>query len=98
MKYIKRQVDKILIRLKVKQTQFGESVTFTMRTFRFMTDESAVEQQQTISCSLHLEPSESISQDQAPDCTCYTQEGCQSEYMHKIIEFEACLIVSPNVY
>ena len=66
-------------RLKVKQVQFGETVAFSMRTFRFMSGESTTEQQQTINCSLHLEPRENISEDQAPDCSCYTKEECQSK-------------------
>ena len=49
-----------------------------MRTFRFVTGETATDaQQQTISCDLHLEPSANIVQGQAVDCSCYTQQECQ---------------------
>ena len=49
-----------------------------MRTFRFISDGSATDaQQQTISCDLHLEPTADIVQEQAADCSCYTQQQCQ---------------------
>ena len=47
-----------------------------MRTFRFMTGETTEEQQQTISCDLHLEASEDIQEEQAADCTCHTEQEC----------------------
>ena len=47
-----------------------------MRTFRFMTGETTEEQQQTISCDLHLEASEDIQEQQAADCTCHTEQEC----------------------
>ena len=48
-----------------------------MRTFRFMTGETTTEgQQQTISCDLHLKASDDIQQEQAADCTCYTEQEC----------------------
>ena len=70
---------KILKRLNVEQTVFGETIAFKMRTFRFTSGgtQSAVPQQQTIDCDLHLEPSSAIVQEQAADCTCYSQEQCQ---------------------
>ena len=52
-----------------------------MRTFRFNiagTDDSSVVQQQTVNCSLHLEPVANISQDQAADCSCHTADDCSS--------------------
>ena len=58
---------------------FGETIEFKMRTFRFTSGgtQSSDPQQQTIECDLHLEPSATIVQEQAADCTCYTQEQCQ---------------------
>ena len=68
-------------RLNVEQTLFGETIEFKMRTFRFTSDgtQSSDPQQQTIECDLHLEPSATIVQEQAADCTCYTQEQCQGK-------------------
>ena len=62
--------------MKVVQTLFGRSIAFSMRAFRFTTGESSEEQIQRISCALHLEASEDIQQEQAPDCTCYTGQDC----------------------
>ena len=47
-----------------------------MRAFRFTPGESSEEQIQRISCALHLEASDDIQQEQAPDCTCYTEQEC----------------------
>ena len=60
---------------------FGETIEFKMRTFRFTSGgtQSSDPQQQTIECDLHLEPSATIVQEQAADCTCYTQEQCQGK-------------------
>ena len=67
-----------LERLNVEQTLFGETIEFKMRTFRFGSEgtTSSNSQQQTIDCDLHLEPNDNIVQEQAADCTCYTQEDC----------------------
>ena len=79
----------------MEQTQFGGSVAFSMRTFRFKNEGAAAdEQEQTITCTLRLEPSEEISQDQAPDCTCYTEEECQSEYYKSIHKTRECFSFS----
>ena len=52
-----------------------------MRTFRFTAGDAVDnEQQQTIDCNLHLEPIADITQDQAADCTCHTQDQCTSKY------------------
>ena len=49
-----------------------------MRTFRFKTDEAATDaQEQTVTCGLHLEPSEDIVEEQATDCACFTEDACQ---------------------
>ena len=63
------------------QTVFGVNIEFSMRTFRFTSvgSVSAEEQTQTIECDLYLEPIADISEDQAADCTCYTQEECDSK-------------------
>lgn len=53
-----------------------------MRTFRFISGETATEaQQQTIRCDLHLEPSADIVQAQAADCSCYTEQECQGKFI-----------------
>ena len=68
-------------RVNFVQTQFTPNVAFTMRTFRFNVagsgDATAV-QGQTIACSLHLDATSNISQDQAPVCDCHTQSDCQA--------------------
>ena len=63
------------------QTAFGENVEFSMRTFRFTSVGSvnAEEQEQTMECDLYLEPIDDISDGQAADCTCYSQEECDSK-------------------
>ena len=66
-------------RLRVVQTEFGSSVAFDMRTFRFMTStRSASEaQQQTVSCMLHLDPAgQTTDENQADDCNCHTEDDC----------------------
>ncbi len=74
-------------RLSVEQTVFGETIEFSMRTFRFISQgaQSAAAQEQTISCDLHLEPSTAIVQEQAADCSCYTQDQCQGNKGHNIV-------------
>ena len=49
-----------------------------MRTFRFIVSGSQAteEQQQTISCDLHLEPVANVSSTQPPNCTCHTEDTC----------------------
>merc|ERR1712136_190185 len=66
-------------RLNFQQTTFGQEIGFRMRTFRFTTGESSTDaQQQTVSCELHLEPSADIVEEQAADCSCYTEDGCRA--------------------
>lgn len=51
---------------------------FEMRTFRFNTGGSSTEaQQQTVICSLHLDHVNDLIQQQANDCSCYTQTECE---------------------
>ena len=65
-------------RLDVVQTEFGQNIGFSMRTFRFLVAgaDAADEQQQTISCNLHLEPAADVSTTQPSDCSCYTDDDC----------------------
>ena len=70
-------------RLNVVQTEFSPNASFNMRTFRFNVNGSATEsQQQTVSCSLHLDPVDDINQGQASDCSCYSKIEC--EEMHHL--------------
>ena len=63
-----------------------------MRVFRFMSGELAAEQLQTISCSLHLEPIDNITEDQAPNCTCYTEEECQEPVFGEWTGWSECSV------
>ena len=67
-----------LKRLRVVQTEFGQNIGFSMRTFRFIISGSQAteEQQQTISCNLHLEPVANVSSTQPDDCSCHSEEAC----------------------
>ena len=49
-----------------------------MRTFRFIVQGAGAtdEQQQTISCNLHLEPAADVSTIQPADCSCHTDADC----------------------
>ena len=65
-------------RLNVVQTEFSPNAVFTMRTFRFNIGGPATEsQQQSVICSLHLDPVNEISRGQASECSCYTQTECE---------------------
>ena len=66
-------------RLRVVQAEFGSSVAFDMRTFRFVTSSSSASepQQQTVSCMLHLNPFDAATdENQAGDCECHTEDDC----------------------
>ena len=70
-------MSKSLKRLNVIQTAFGKDIGLSLRTFRFTDDQShASDQEQTISCELHLEPVADVSEEQAADCTCYNASEC----------------------
>ena len=73
----------ILKRLNVVQTEFGQNVSFDMRTFRFITtDSSSTEaQDQTIACDLHLEPANDVASTQPNDCSCHTEAECLKPHM-----------------
>ena len=51
-----------------------------LRTFRFITNNAASEEQeQTLSCTLHLDPTENaVDQSQADDCDCYSKNECEN--------------------
>ena len=64
-------------RLNVVQSGFGHDVSFSMRTFRFVTGGSAaVGQEQRMHCDLHLEPIASVATEQPDNCTCHTEVEC----------------------
>ena len=66
------------------QTVFGENIEFSMRTFLFKTQgSSAEEQQQTISCNLHLDPAADVSSTEPDDCSCYSEDECSGKLFFK---------------
>ena len=72
------------------QTLFGKDIAFSMRTFRFSSGQTLESQNQTISCEFHLEPTDDVSEEQAADCTCYTEDGCAGEISRTgILMFES---------
>ena len=68
-------------RLNVVQTEFGQNVSFEMRTFRFIIAGSSETeaQNQTIACNLHLEPVDDVSSTQPDDCSCHTEADCRNQ-------------------
>ena len=68
-------------RLNVVQTEFGQNIGFSMRTFRFLVQGSqATEAQlQRISCNLHLEPVADVQTTQPADCTCHAEAECSQD-------------------
>ena len=63
------------------QTLFGKDIAFSLRTFRFTDGQSSTDDQnQTISCELHLEPADQVSEEQAANCTCYDDDDCNGSY------------------
>ena len=62
--------------LNMNQRSFGKDIEFSFRTFRFTGGQTSGDQEQTISCELHLEPAAEVTQDQASDCTCYDEAEC----------------------
>lgn len=86
--------------MNVVQTEFGQNVSFEMRTFRFITTGSSAseEQTQTIACNLHLEPLEDVSSTQPDDCTCHTENECiaRSGIVVKFYKILILLISEPN--
>ena len=45
-----------------------------------MDDQPSTEQNQSISCELHLNPTTEASEEQAADCTCYSETECAGEF------------------
>ena len=75
----------IFDRLNVMQSVFGVSIEFSMRTFLFKTNgSSADEQQQTISCNLHLDPVADVSSTEPDDCSCYSEEECSGKAIFRV--------------
>ena len=74
--------------MNVVQTEFGQNVSFEMRTFRFTAaGSSATEaQDQTIACNLHLEPLDAVASTQADDCSCHTEAECLNPRMFNYIK------------
>ena len=67
------------------QSLFGANIEFSMRTFLFKTNGlSAEEQQQTISCNLHLDPAADVSSTEPDDCSCYSEDECTGELFFKL--------------
>ena len=59
------------------QTLFGRDIAFSVRTFRFTGgNQTSGDQEQTISCELHLEPAADVAATQPDDCSCYTESEC----------------------
>ena len=65
-------------RLNVVQTEFGENVSFSMRTFSFIVEgvSTTDDQAQNISCNLHIEPIADVTSTQPSDCSCHTEADC----------------------
>ena len=72
-----------MFRLDVVQTLFGRDIAFSMRTFRFVGEQSEGEQEHTINCQLYLEPAADVAEEQASDCTCYSADACSSKFSEK---------------
>ena len=62
--------------LKMVQLSFGKDIAFSFRTFRFTGGQTSGDQEQTISCELHLEPAADVPHEQASGCTCLDVEDC----------------------
>ena len=59
------------------QTAFGKDIGFSLRTFRFTDGQSSsTDQDQTISCELHLESVADVPEEQAADCFCHNADDC----------------------
>jgi len=67
--------------LNMVQTSFGKDIGFSFRTFRFTgADQASGDQEQTVSCELHLEPAADIPHKQASGCTCHDVEDCAGPF------------------
>ena len=68
------------------QTLFGKDIAFSVRTFRFTGGQALNDQNQTISCEIHLEPVDEVAEEQAAACICYNEEECTGETDESLIE------------
>ena len=68
--------------ISVSQTSWSPNLEFSFRSFRFTTDgtdgDSEI-QNQNVACSLHLIPANQLAEEQAPDCSCHTEDHCASQ-------------------
>ena len=60
------------------QTLFGKHISFSARTFRFAGGQDE-DQEQTITCQLHLEPVGDVPEEQASECTCFNEQDCAGQ-------------------
>ena len=60
------------------QTLFGKDISFSVRTFRFAGGHDG-DQEQTITCQLHLEPVGDVPEEQASECTCFNEHDCAGQ-------------------
>ena len=81
----------------MRQTLFGKDIAFSVRTFRFTSGQSLDDQNQTISCELHLEPVDEVAEEQAADCTCYDEEECAGETDESVLELMITIDDNYNV-
>jgi len=61
----------------------GKDIEFSLRTFRFTNGQSSSsdqDQDQIISCVLHLGPVADVPEEQAADCYCHIADGCGKKF------------------
>ena len=86
-------------RLNVIQTDFFPNASFEMRTFRFNTGGSSTEaQQQTVMCSLHLDPVNDITQEQANNCSCYTRSECEQSHLLRGMTIKPLIAIKSLIF
>ena len=62
------------------QTTFGKNIAFSVRTFRFASEQDG-DQDQTITCQVHLEPVANVPEQQASGCTCFNEHDCAGQLL-----------------
>ena len=79
--------------MNVVQTEFGQNVSFEMRTFRFITagSNASEAQDQTIDCNLHLDPIADVTSIQPDNCSCHSEADCATQRT-----YDAVLILSTS--
>ena len=51
-------------------------------------EDLTVAQEQRISCHLHLEPTEDVTEDQEANCSCYTEQECRgNNWLYRYVYF-----------